>query len=185
MASGNLIKPKGFIADVSIEADVLALFEYAISEMDGINVLINNAGIGGFAKLVDATTADFQKLWKINVRGLVMAGRATAQYFIIQDSGHIIKIGSTAAQLGFAQGSAYVTSKFAVSELTECWRTELRSPNVRVMRINPNEVLTDFSTKLGMPQQNKDGKLNLGQIAHKIEAMLGMANVGFTPDAAV
>lgn len=176
---------KGFTADVSTEADVLALFEYAISEMNGLNVLINNAGIGGFAKLIDASTADFQKIWEINVKGLFMAGRAAAQHFITQDYGNIINIGSTAAQRGFAQGSAYVASKFAVSGLTECWRAELRSHNVRVMQVNPSEVVTDFGTKLGMPQQNEEGKLKPEQIAHVIQAMLSMDDVGFIPDAAV
>ncbi len=176
---------KGFAADVSNESNVLALFEYAIAEMNGLNVLINNAGIGGFSKLVDATTADFQKIWEINVKGLFMAGRAAAQHFITQDYGNIINIGSTASQRGFAQGSAYVASKFAVSGLTECWRAELRPHHVRVMQVNPSEVVTDFGTKLGMAQQNEEGKLKPQQIAHVIEAMLRMDDVGFIPDAAV
>ena len=176
----------GFRADVSQEGDVLELMAFAREKMGGMNVLINNAGIGGrFAGLTDLSVSDFQDVWEINVKGLFMAGREAARLFKEQQYGNIINIGSTAAQKGFANGSAYVASKFAVSGLSECWRAELRPFNVRVMQVNPSEVITDFATKSGFEYNDNGNKLKPKEIAHVIVSMLSLDDVGFIPDAAV
>ncbi len=176
----------GFTADVSKEADVKALVAFAIKEMGGLNVLVNNAGIGGdFAELTETTVEDFQKVWEVNTKGLFLAGREAAKHFKEQQSGNIINIGSTAALKGFAHGSTYVASKFAVTGLTECWRAELRPFNVRVMQVNPSEVITEFLTKAGMEVNDSEKKLKPKEIAHVIVSMLAMDNVGFIPDASV
>jgi 3-oxoacyl-[acyl-carrier protein] reductase len=175
----------GFKADISREEDVLALFKFAFQAMDGINVLINNAGIGKFSHLVDSSLEDFQHIWEVNVKGMFMAGREAAKYFIKEQYGNIINIGSTASLRGFAQGSAYVSSKFAVAGLTECWRAELRPYNIRVMQINPSEVRTDFIAKAGLPVENADKKLRASEIAHVVMTMLSMNDIGFIPDASV
>ncbi|CAG5081399.1 SDR family oxidoreductase [Parvicella tangerina] len=177
---------KGIAADVSNEQDVIRLFDYAVKEMDTVNVLINNAGIGGtFEELANTDVKDFQKVWEINVKGLFLAGKEAAKIFKENDYGNIINIGSTAALKGFAKGSSYVASKFAVSGLTECWRAELRPHNVRVMQVNPSEVITPFYEKMGWTPQNIEKKLKPEQIAHTVVAMLKMNDVGFIPDAAV
>lgn len=177
---------KGIQADMSQEADVIKLFDYAMQEMETVNVLINNAGIGGpFEELTSTSVEDFQKVWEVNVRGLFIAGREAAKIFKENNYGNIVNIGSTAASKGFAKGSTYVSSKFAVSGLTECWRAELRPHNVRVMQVNPSEVITEFYDKMGWTPQNAEKKLKPSQIAHTIVAMLKMSDIGFIPDAAV
>lgn len=175
----------GFQADVSREEDVKRLFEFSIQQMNGLNVLVNNAGIGQFSSLVETTAEEFQKIWEVNVKGLFLSGKEAAKHFITQNTGNIINIGSTAALRGFANGSAYVASKFAVSGLTECWRAELRTHQVRVMQINPSEVVTDFTTKVNFETTNADRKLKPADIAHVIHSMLAMNDVGFIPDASV
>lgn len=177
---------KGLLADVSKEEDIENLFEEAIKEMNGLNVLINNAGIGGkMNKLVDDRVSNLQSVWEINVRGLFMAGQAAAKHFIQQEYGNIINIGSTAANKGFAGGSSYVASKFAVSGLTQCWQAELRPHNIRVMQVNPSEVITEFIDKVGYTAQNVDKKLKPTEIAHLIVAMLSMNDIGLIPAAEV
>ncbi|MVN92680.1 SDR family oxidoreductase [Mucilaginibacter aquatilis] len=175
----------GIEADVSKQADIIELYRFAIEKMGSVNVLVNNAGIGVFGSLADTSAEDFQKAWEVNVKGLFLAGKEAAKYFIAQKYGNIINIGSTAALRGYANGSAYVASKFAVSGLTECWRAELRPHNVRVMQINPSEVITDFIAKAGMEIKNEDNKLKPEQIAHLAVSMLSMDDVGFIPDASV
>lgn len=175
----------GFKADVSNEEEVEQLFEFAIDKMGGLNVLINNAGIGYFALLTDTSVADFTHIWDINVKGAFLCGRAAARYFTSQNTGNIINISSTAGSRGFANGSAYVASKFALSGLTECWRAELRKYNVRVMQVNPSEVITDFGNKLGRTPQDVDRKLKPSEIAHIIVGMLAMNDVGFVTDTTV
>lgn len=175
----------GIKADVTLEKEVIALFEYAKEKMGTINVLVNNAGIGKFTALTSTAVADFQRVWEVNVKGLFLAGREAAKYFIESQHGNIINIGSTAALRGYANGSSYVASKFAVSGLTECWRAELRPHNIRVMQINPSEVITDFLLKEGLEIKNETQKLKPTEIAHVIVNMLSMNNVGFIPDASV
>lgn len=175
----------GIVADVSNASDIEALFRFALEKLGGLDVLVNNAGIGFIDSLDKTSVADFTRIWETNVRGLFIAGQAAAAIFVGQKSGNIINIGSTAALRGFAKGSAYVASKFAVSGLTECWRAELRPHNVRVMQVNPSEVVTEFGHKLGYEHTNVDQKLKGTEIAHIIHAMLSMNDVGFIPEASV
>ncbi len=175
----------GFKADVANEADVEQLFEFAIKSMDGLNVLVNNAGIGYFAPLTETAVADFTKIWEVNVKGAFLCGKHAAKHFAAQQTGNIINISSTAGSKGFANGSAYVASKFALSGLTECWRMELRKHNVRVMQVNPSEVITDFGNKLGNTPKDVERKLKPSEISHVIASMLSMNDVGFITDATV
>ena len=174
-----------FKAEMKSEEELISLFEYAEKEMDGYNVLINNAGMGVFGELTETSTADFTEVWEVNTKGLFIAGREAAKHFKKEQYGNIINISSSSGVKGHAKGSAYCASKFAVSGLTEVWRTELRPYNVRVMQINPSEVVTDFFSKLGVDQQVDDNKLRPSEIAHVVSAMLSMNDVGFITDAAV
>jgi len=175
----------GIQADISNEDEVKALFKKANEQLGGLNVLINNAGIGYLAPLTETSEADFSRIWETNVKGAFLVGKEAANYFIAQNEGNIINIASTARQKGFATGTAYCASKFAVSAMTECWRAELRKNNIRVMQVNPSEVVTPFGAKLGYEAQNVDSKLKPSEIAHTIVSMLEMDNVGFITDATV
>lgn len=86
---------------------------------------------------------------------------------------------------GFAGGSAYVSSKAAITGLTMCWRHELRKHNIRVMQVNPSEVVTPFVTKLGYEPANAERKLHGEEIAQAIVGMLRMNDVGFIPEVNV
>ncbi len=179
------LKLDSYIADVSVEGEVVKMIQYAIEKMNGLNVLINNAGFGRFSKLVDTSAQDFEAQWQTNTKGLFLVGREAAKHFIQQSYGNIINIGSTAAARGFASGSGYCASKFAVSGLTECWRAELRPHNIRVTQVNPSEVVTDFSSRAGLDRPDSEYKLKPQDIAHTILAMLTMRDIGFIPTAEV
>ncbi len=175
----------GQSGDISDQIDVENIMAAAIEKMGGINVLINNAGIGYMASLVESDPLEFERVWKTNVYGAFLMGKAAAKVFSKQKSGNIVNIASTAGHKGFANGSAYCSSKFALVGMTECWRAELRKDNVRVMMVNPSEVITPFAEKLGHEATNVDHKLKPIEIAHTIKAMLEMNDVGFITDATV
>ena len=82
---------------------------------------------------------------------------------------------------GFAGGTAYASSKFALSGLTECWRAELRKHDIRVMQINPSEVQTAFFRGRAFSERKLRGE----EIAHAIIAMLSMDDRGFTTEMSV
>jgi 3-oxoacyl-[acyl-carrier protein] reductase len=172
----------GIRADVSVEVDVVALVEKTISRYPDYNVLVNNAGFGSFAPLLDTDLGAMQRVFATNVFGAMMAARESARHFVSRKRGNIINISSSAGVRGFASGTAYAASKFAVSGMTECWRAELRKHDVRVMQINPSEVQTEFFQG-GRPLSER--KLRAAEIAHAALAMLEMDDRGFITDLSV
>lgn len=162
-------------ADVSREADVARLVETVINELGGYDTLINNAGFGRFAPLVDVTIADFRSVWETNVLGAMLVARDSARHFVTQQGGNIVNVASTSGQRGGANGSAYASSKFALAGLTDVWRTELRQYGIRVMQINPSEVLTEFRANSGRPSPGENPtKLHAADIADVIVGMLSL-----------
>ena len=175
----------GFAADISDEADLAKLFEFTVEKLGGLNVLINNAGLGYMGSLIDTPVEDFTKIWETNTRSAFILGQLAAKYFIAQDTGNIINISSMGAVRGFANGSAYVASKAAMTGLTMCWQAELRKHNIRVMQVNPSEVITEFGAKIGYTPTGVDKKLKGTEIAQAIFGLLSMNNVGFIPEVNV
>lgn len=173
-------------ADVTDEADVMRMVDTVVGELGDYNVLVNNAGFGSFAPLLELEANDFRAVWETNVLGAMLVARESARHFVQSGGGNIVNIASTAGQRGFAGGSAYTASKFALSALTECWRAELRGSNVRVMQVNPSEVITDFYETAGREQhRNNPTKLHASDIARTIVAMLELDDRAFVTDTTI
>ena len=96
-----------------------------------------------------------------------------------QKCGTIINIGSSASVKGFARGSVYAASKFAVRALTQCWQAELRPFNIRVSQLNPSEVTTAFYNEERKERATVQNKLSPNEIAHSILSILEMEDKGF------
>lgn len=175
----------GIVADVSLEADVVRMVATVIETFGDYNVLVNNAAVGHFAPLVEEKTSEFERVLANNVTGAMMVARESAKHFVKQNTGNIINIASTAGSRGFAGGSAYTASKFALTALTECWRAELRKSNVRVMQINPSEVVTNFAAASGQEQTASERKLQAEDIADAILSVLKLNERAFITDLTV
>jgi|TARA_B110000483_G_scaffold127946_1_gene153514 3-oxoacyl-[acyl-carrier protein] reductase len=154
----------------------------AFHSMGGIDVLVNNAGIGEFAKLEDIKISQFENIFATNVFGLTMLTQEVVKFFKTQQHGTIINIGSSAATSGFPSGSVYSASKFALRGLTECWRHELRRDNIRVILVNPSEVTTAFNDKNRTEREVQDNKLRPSEISHVIISAIQMDDRGFIPE---
>jgi 3-oxoacyl-[acyl-carrier protein] reductase len=172
-------------ADVTSEADVVRTYETVLAEFGKLDILVNNAGFGVFKPLVDMDRESFESVLTTNVTGAMLMGREAAKHFIEQDGGNIINVASTASLRGAPKGTAYMTSKFALRGMTECWRTELRPHNVRVFLVNPSEVITNFAATAGFEQQDNPTKLHAQDIAHMVKAVLEMNDRGFTTELTV
>jgi 3-oxoacyl-[acyl-carrier protein] reductase len=168
-------------ADVSVERDVVAMVRRVIDEFGDYNVLINNAGFGAFAPLLETTLEAMQRVYATNVFGAMLAARESARHFVSKQYGNIVNVASTASQRGSAGGTTYSSSKFALHGLTECWRAELRKSNIRVMQINPSEVQTPFFRGRGYNPR----KLHAEDIADAIVAMLAMEDRAFVTEMSV
>src|SRR5271154_2207104 len=162
----------GIQADVSNEADVLRTFKEVKEKLGDLDVLINNAGIGVLKELVDQDLASFEAVFATNVTGVMLMSREAARLFKERKRGNLINISSTASLRGAPNGTAYYASKFALRGMTECWRGELRKYNIRVMLVNPSEVLTEFSARAGLTQKANESKLRGEDIAHAVKAIL-------------
>ncbi|MBK9331468.1 MAG: SDR family oxidoreductase [Ignavibacteria bacterium] len=172
-------------ADVSDEKDIIRTFEIIKKELGGLDCLINNAGIGEFPDVENLTAEAFLKVYSVNVFGAALMAKHAAEIFKKQNYGNIINIASTAALKGFARGTIYSSSKFALRGMTECWQAELRPFNIRVMLVNPSEVTTAFANTERKERQNVPNKLTGAEIAHTIKSILEMDDRGMIPEVTV
>ena len=184
-ATATALGVQPICADVSNEADVLRTYETFFATFGHLDVLVNNAGIGTFASLVETRREDFERVFGTNVTGAMLMAREAARHFITRRGGNIVNIASTASLRGAPKGTSYYGSKFALRGMTECWRAELRPHNVRVFLVNPSEVITDFMATAGLAQKDNPTKLHGEDLAHLIKAMLEMDDRGFTPELSV
>lgn len=174
------------VADVAKEADIDRTYATFLDKFGGLDVLINNAGIGGtFPTVENLTLEEYQKVFGVNVFGLAIMGNRAAKIFKEQNHGNIVNIGSTASLKGFARGSVYSATKFAVRSISQCWQAELRKHNVRVFQVNPSEVTTAFANPERKEREEVDNKLRSVEIAHGIVGALEMDDRGFISEFSV
>jgi 3-oxoacyl-[acyl-carrier protein] reductase len=169
--------------DVSREDDANRAVERTVAELGGLDILVNNAAYGYFAALQEIDRTRFDALFAVNVTGAMLMARAAAPHFIRQKSGALINISSTAGLKGFARGTPYAATKFALRGMTECWRDELRRHNVRVLLVNPSEVQTAFGGRT--PGEADPRKLRAREVADAIVGALLLDERGFVPELSI
>jgi 3-oxoacyl-[acyl-carrier protein] reductase len=156
-----------------------------VAQFGHLDILVNNAGLGTFKPLLDMDLAGFERTFATNVTGAMLMAREAAKHFAERKSGNIVNIGSTASHRGAPNGTAYYASKFALRGMTECWRGELRKYNIRVMLVNPSEVITNFGAAAGFAQKDNPSKLRPADIAHAVQSVLEMEDRGFATELTV
>ena len=171
--------------DVGNETDAIRTVSSVIERHGRLDILVNNAGYGMFKPLVDTTLDELKDMYQTNVFGTFLMAREAAKQFIKQGSGELINISSTSSLKGSSGRTAYGSSKFALRGMTECWRDELRRHDVRVMLVNPSEVMTDFAAKAGVERERSDKKLRPKEIADAIVGALKVEARGFIPEFSV
>ena len=124
-------------ADVTDEESVNAMVRRTIDEFGRIDILINNAGIMFPSKLVDTPTKRWDLIWRVNVRGAVIASKAVLPQMIEQRDGVIINISSIAADQDGANNISYKVTKHALRELSEGMAAEEKEHNIRVFALSP------------------------------------------------
>ena len=160
------------------------IVEAAVKELGGLNVLINNAGWGQRMKLEELDPQLFEAMWRTNVLGAAMMAKHALPHLRAAGGGTIVNMASTAARRGYAGGSAYSSTKFALSSLSQCWAAELRPEDVRVIQINPSEVQTGFGGR--DPGRELDPKKLVSEdIAHATLAAIEMDDRGYIPELTV
>jgi NAD(P)-dependent dehydrogenase (short-subunit alcohol dehydrogenase family) len=133
---------KGIQGDAANLADLHRLFEVVKNEKGKIDILFTNAGAGDFGPLGMITNEHFDKLFNLNVKGVVFAVQQALPLF--SNGGSIIITGSIAAVKGFAGLGLYAASKAALRSLARTWSSELKERNIRVNIINPGPIDSEF-----------------------------------------
>jgi meso-butanediol dehydrogenase/(S,S)-butanediol dehydrogenase/diacetyl reductase len=126
------------VVDVSSSSEVLQVAVDAAGS-SGIDLLFNNAGIeGATASVADLSEDDFDEVWRVNVRGMFLVSKHFGSR--MNRGGAIVNTASVAALKGYAERSAYVTSKHAVLGLTRCLALELAERQIRVNAVCPGPI---------------------------------------------
>ncbi len=173
-------------ADVAVESNVHKTYELFLNQFGKLDCLINNAGIGdAWNEITELDMKSFHHVYDVNVFGAALMASEAAKLFKKQISGNIINIASTAGTKGFANGTVYASSKFALRGMTQCWQAELRKYNVRVILVNPSEVTTAFGDNDRNEKPEVKNKLRPLEIAHAIVSALEMDERGFIPEVTV
>ncbi|SAL41850.1 short-chain dehydrogenase [Caballeronia peredens] len=132
-------------ADVSIEADVIAMIRHVIDTYGRIDVLVNNAGIGEQAKPTTEQSVDaFDRLLDIHLRGAFLACREVAKQMLAQRAGAIVNLCSIAGLSGIPTRNAYGAAKAGIAAMTRSMACEWARDGIRVNAVAPGYVATEL-----------------------------------------
>jgi meso-butanediol dehydrogenase/(S,S)-butanediol dehydrogenase/diacetyl reductase len=132
---------EAIIADVTDLMQVEAAFAEAIRRMDGVDLLINNAGISIRHKFLDITPEEWERVISVNLTGVFYVAQTAARHMWERGTGVILQTASTNGIMGYPYYADYNATKAGVIELTKSMALEL-APKVRVCAVAPGYVLT-------------------------------------------
>lgn len=140
-------------ADVTVPAQVAAMFDTAVTMFGGVDILVNNAGImqPGLVALVDTDDALFDRLVGINLKGTFNTLRAAARK--MRPGGRIVNFSSSMNGLSQPGYSVYAATKAAVETMTNIFAKELRGRNIAVNAVAPGPTATELFLKDKTPEQ--------------------------------
>ena len=161
-------------ADVSKEKDIERLFAETKKAYGRLDILVNNAGVYEFAPLEAVTEEQFQKLFGLNVLGLVLTSKEAAKYFG-PEGGSIINISSVVSSFAPPNTAVYSGTKGAVDAVTRTLANELGPRKIRVNAINPGMVVTEGVISAGA---------NEGDFRKQLEALTPLGRIGEVEDIA-
>jgi short-subunit dehydrogenase len=176
IAQLNVNKERGahIVADLTRQSDRARLCAKAKSWEGGIDVLINNAGVGDFGLLEDRSTADIERAVATNLTAPIDLCRELLPHLRQRRQGHIVNIGSAFGGIGCAASSIYCATKFGLRGFSEALRRELADTDVHVHYFAPRATGTALNSK---PMEDLNAALgnavdDANEVAAQIVALL-------------
>jgi NAD(P)-dependent dehydrogenase (short-subunit alcohol dehydrogenase family) len=147
-------------ADVGDKGDADRLVDETFRLFDGLNVLVNNAGIVHGADFLDIDEADFDRVLRVNLKGAFLVGQAAAQRMVAdvragRPPGAIINMSSVNAVLAIPNQVPYCVSKGGLAQLTKVMALSLAPYGIRVNAIGPGSIMTDILRSVGSDREAK------------------------------
>lgn len=148
IAEKSGVTPKTRICNVTNEEDVQALVDAAIDQMGHVDVLINNAGLGGSAKLVDMTDDQWNVVLDVTLNGTFRMTRAMLKHMQPRGAGVIVNNASVLGWRAQKEQAHYAAAKAGVMALTRCAAMEAAEFGVRINAVSPSIAMHAFLNKV-------------------------------------
>lgn len=143
---------RGYALDVRRADQVSAVFAAVDRDLGGLDVLVNNAGIGIFSPIATTTLEDWHAVIETNVNGLFYCTREAIPRMTARGGGYIFNVSSLAGRNAFPGAGAYCASKHAVNGFSEVLFQEVREAGIRATYLMPGSVATDFGRGMAAKQ---------------------------------
>lgn len=169
------------LADLADDMQLERMFAAGLEFLGGIDILINNAGIGIKGNVASMDIADWDRMFAVNIRAAFLLSRLSARAMVQQESGYIINIGSGASQTPIAGYAGYCASKYGLLGFSESLGLELREHNIKVSIIMPGSTATYFGG--GSPDgkmASKPGILRPKDVADSVLYLLKQSDIAWT-----
>jgi NAD(P)-dependent dehydrogenase (short-subunit alcohol dehydrogenase family) len=157
-------------ADVRDSDGARRIVEETIRTFGGVDVLVNNAGIGKFANVAEMTPETWRDVIDTNLTGVFYCTRAVLPELRRRGGGYVVNISSLAGKNPFVGGAAYCASKAGLNAFSEALMQEVRHDNIRVSYVLPGSVSTGFGDRGGAGEA--DWKLSPGDVARVVVDLL-------------
>lgn len=156
--------------DVSDEASVTEMVTHVRERLGAPAILVNNAGVGTFASVLDTSLDDWRRMLDVNLTGSFLCARAVLPGMLEQGDGWIVNVCSDVSRRVFAGGAGYCASKFGQYAFSLALGAEVRDGGVRVGAVLPGMVATEFAG--GSPEERESWVLRPDDVADAVSYMV-------------
>jgi 3-oxoacyl-[acyl-carrier protein] reductase len=157
-------------ADVRSYDDSKRAVDASAARFGGLDIVINNAGVGIFKDVADMTPSEWSQVIETNLGGVFNVCHASIPYLRKRGGGFIINISSLAGKNAFATAAAYCASKSGLNAFSEALMQEVRYDGIRVSYVMPGSVATAFSS--GDETKGADWKIAADEVAEVVIGLL-------------
>jgi 3-oxoacyl-[acyl-carrier protein] reductase len=154
-----------FAADVRDHLAVESMIDETAGRHGGLDVVVNNAGIGWFGSVESQGHDDWRRVIDTNITGVFNCCKASIPHLRRRGGGWIINVSSLAGSHPFVGGASYCASKAALDVFSEALMQEVRQDGIRVSYVKPGSVNTDFT---GSEDPRNDWKLRPEDVAQVV-----------------
>lgn len=179
------VKTSYAVFSIDDEAAVQSGIASLAADLGGVDILINNAGIGDFGTIAEMPSETWEQVIKTNLFGVYYAAKAVYPFLKEKGEGDIVNVASTAGLKGGPNMSAYAASKAAVVSLSQSMMAEWRKQNIRVITLTPSTIASDMSIQGGLTDGNPDKVLQPEDFAEWVRDILKMNRRAMIANASI